>query len=460
MKDTMKDTIRHLIKYARSHDIKAEFFCHYERGSLLRFAQSAVSLNTHEDSVHITVTAYQGNACGTCEITSHIDDHAAMERAVLQAHDIARHATPTQYDRTFTALPEQPDDDALYSAALADTSSEDQLAYVQSAMDGVENDALSLSGIISSGGIMQATGNTLSDVILFHAMSDANTSLVLQHKEERWEIAAGQSAVRTNDMQPAIVRNKLKELAEIYMTKAPVEMTPGEYTVVFGADALAELAGMMQYIGFNGGMCKRQRTFLKEEHIGTEVFDSHISIIDDPSVADTYPYAFDLNGITRSRFPLVENGVFKQFVWDRDSADEFDEKETGHTVPESSIVIAGGDVNCSNVNSLINISRDTDVLFLPHLHYMNIVNPTQGIVTCSSRFGALVLRKDGSVDVPYNVRMTENFFTVFKNIDWLSSAQTVVNTSSSYGERNPSAVVVPSFTQVNGVHITHANTSF
>ncbi len=460
MKNTLKETVRHIIEYARSHAIKAECMCHYECGSLLRFAQSAVSLNTHETRVTMTITAYNGNACGTAEITSRIDDYVAFEKAVLYAADIAQHATPTQYNRTFITLPEQPDDDSLYSESLAHTSSDDLLAYVHSAIEGIDSDALSLSGIITAGGVMQAIGNTLSDVILFHAVSDANSSLVFQNKADRREIAAGESAICSSDMQPEKLQKKLKDIADLYLAPTPIEISTGEYTVVLGADAVAELISMMCYIGFDGGMCKRQRTFLKEEHRGSRVFDSRLSIIDDPAVNDTYPYAFDLNGISRTRFPLVENGVFTQFVWDRDSADEFNEKETGHTVPAMSVIVEPGETLCADLPALMNMTRENDVLYLPHLHYMNIVNPTQGIVTCSSRFGALLLRKDGTIDVPYNVRMTENFFTLFKNICWLSAELSVVNTSDSYGARNPTAIVVPSFTQVSGVHITHANTTF
>ena len=38
--------------------------------------------------------------------------------------------------------------------------------------------------------------------------------------------------------------------------------------------------------------------------------------------------------------------------------------------------------------SLLNMPRERDVLYVPFLHYMGIVNPSKGIVTGSSRFGA------------------------------------------------------------------------
>ncbi len=92
---------------------------------------------------------------------------------------------------------------------------------------------------------------------------------------------------------------------------------------------------------------------------------------------------------------------------------------------------------------------------------MNIVNPSQGLITGSSRFGTLLLKKDGSVVVPYNVRLTQTLLNVFgEKLAWLSSKTVSYNTSSSYGARNPTAVVVPQFIRVNDLEISHSNDSY
>jgi hypothetical protein len=92
---------------------------------------------------------------------------------------------------------------------------------------------------------------------------------------------------------------------------------------------------------------------------------------------------------------------------------------------------------------------------------MNLVNPSAGIITGSSRFGKLLLKKDGSVQVPYNVRITQTFEDLFgANVAWLSQEQTVYNTSNSYGKRNPSATLLPRFLCVQGIDISHSNSSY
>jgi hypothetical protein len=92
---------------------------------------------------------------------------------------------------------------------------------------------------------------------------------------------------------------------------------------------------------------------------------------------------------------------------------------------------------------------------------MNVVNPSQGVVTGSSRFGALLLRKDGSVGVPYNVRLTQSLRDFFGDgVEWMSGATVACNVSSTYGARNPTAIVVPVFLCVNGLEISHSNASY
>jgi hypothetical protein len=92
---------------------------------------------------------------------------------------------------------------------------------------------------------------------------------------------------------------------------------------------------------------------------------------------------------------------------------------------------------------------------------MNFVNPSKGLITGSSRFGALLLKADGSVVVPYNVRLTQSLLDIFsEKIAWMSDEQVAYNTSMSYGARNPTALVVPNFVCVKDLEISHANSSY
>ncbi len=459
-KDRIKELLHDLITYARSQNITAEFWLHAEHSALVRLANSAISLNTFEDLFELSVTACRGNARGTCTLMLAPSQRARMREAVHTAATIAQHATPTTYQRTLTPFTALPDDDGGFDAALWQLAPQAKLDYIQAAVQGLESPDVILSGMLSSGALWEAAANTLSDTVVFHALTDANVSLVLSHAQQRWEVQATQSAARAAELNPRAVHEELALVLQQYAHAQPLQLPLGQYDVVFGRDALAQLLRMCTWLGFSGGACKRKQTFLKEEHLGTQVFAEQVSISDDPTQRAAFPYAFDVNGLRRTPFPLVTRGVFNAFMWDRDSADEFGQKETGHSVPSTSLVLAPGASPVNSLAALLAMPRERDTLYLPHLHYMNVVNDTEGIVTCCSRFGALLLRADGSIGVPFNVRMTEKLGNIFGRAAWLSSACSAANISSTYGTRTPAAVVLPNFTCVNDVAITHANPSF
>ena len=458
MKEKLKNILIELNNFAKQNNITAEFLLHAEKGNLIRLANSAVSLNTTEEQIKLTVTAHRGRKLGTFNLVTDLLSINKMKNAIVAADENAKNADEVNYDITLKPFTSLPDDDKNFDAELANMSSTEKLDFINKAINGLENNDIVLSGIFSTGAIWQAFANTLSDNIAYYSISDGQVSFELVHAKEKWEIAAGQSAVAKNDLNPKNIKNQLAELLDFYKNSSPEIIEPGNYDVILLADALAELIGIMEWIGFTGDLFKRKMSFLRDEHIGKKVFDDKLSIIDNPNCRETFPRAFDYNGNSRSVFPLVENGVFKQFMWQRDSADEFNQNETAHDVPGLNIVIKPGN---KKINSLKELAKENDAktLFIPHLHYMNIVNITEGKITSCSRFGALLFDND-KIKVPFNFRLTDTFFNLFKNIEWIADETVAVNTSGSYGMRSPTAVLAPKFIKLKNINIPHSNKSF
>jgi predicted Zn-dependent protease len=285
--------------------------------------------------------------------------------------------------------------------------------------------------------------------------------VVLAHQQLKWEVNAQQSAQAKTDLTPEQLHHDLALMLDHYQHDQTLQLPLGKYTVVFGPAAIGDVLDMLAMVGPNGGTMKRGYSFLSEEKLDQRVFSSLFTLIDDPERRETFPLSYDLMGLPRSKFPLFENGIFKAFFWEQDDADEFGAQPTGHTVDHLNLSMAGGQRSIPGLEALLAMPRDEDILYIPYLHYMNIVNPSAGMITGSSRFGNLLLKKDGSVQVPYNVRITQTFEDIFgENVDWLSEEQTVHNTSSSYGKRNPSAILLPRFLCVRGIEISHSNSSY
>jgi len=461
VKDRILQTLRDLRAYAVSKDIEAAFFYHEEDSYLMRFANSAISLNTNEHLIRLEITAYEDRKRASFELITDLDKMDEMKQGVDIAAEMASHAQPLSYKPTVPEYRETFIDESGYDQELATISNEERLAYFNNAARGLETDEIKLSGIFSSGGNVTAQINTRSAHLQYFKTSDAQVTIVLSHAALKWEVIAEQSAQKKTDLNPSTLHRDLAFLLDHYQHDTPRQIPLGKYDIVFGPAASGDLISMMNWIGFSGGAMKRGFSFLTQDQVGTRVFSDKFNLIDNPTSLQTFPFRVDVMGIPREPFSIFENGEFKAFTWYQDDADEFGAQPTGHTVMHFSLVVNGGDRDVSTLEELVRMPRENDILYIPFLHYMNIVNPSKGLITASSRFGALLLKKDGSVVVPYNVRITQSLLDIFgERVAWISKTQIANNTSSSYGARNPTAVIVPAFIQVNDLEISHSNSSY
>ena len=461
MKDQILNTLDQLRAYSKAKGYEISIYYQEEDSSLMRFANSAISLNTDEHLIRMEFTAFDGKKRAGYGMITDLSKIEDMKQGIETAVKMAKHSMPLSYQPTIPVYHDPFIDETGYDPALTATSDAEKLAIFNQVVEGMETPEIKLSGIFSCGANTTAVVNTTSPNPFYVTTSDTQLSIVLAHSGLKWEIQTEQSAQKKDDFSIQRMRNELLILLDHYLHDTPQQIPLGKYDIVFGSAATAELVSFMRYIGFSGGLMKRGYSFLQKEDVGRKVFSDQFSLSDDPSRLETFPFRRDLYGLPRGHFPIVEKGVFQGFAWMQDDADEFSEPPTGHTVPHFSLSVSGGKHQVSSLEALLKQPRETDLLYIPFLHYMNIVNPSKGILTASSRFGALLLKKDGSVVVPYNVRLTQSLLDVFGDkVDWLSSETVAYNTSLSYGARNPTAIIVPLFTRVNGLDISHSNSSY
>jgi len=461
MKENIITTLQTLRRYAAQKGVDASFFFHYEDSFLMRFANSAISLNTSEHLLQLGITIYEGRKRVSCQLITELHNLDEMKKEVDRTAEIVKHAQPLNYTPTIPEYEESFIDENGYDDALANISNEERLAYFNHAAAGLESEVIQLSGIFSKGTTMAAQLNTRSEHYQSFKTSDAQITLVLSHKSLKWEVIAEQSAQRKTDLNPEQVHADLAYLLERYQHDQPQQLPLGRYDIVFGPAAISAMIEKMDLTGFDGGSMKRGLSFIKEECINTQFLSKKFTLTDDPNDIRTFPFKRDFTGIERKTFPIFKKGIFKGFTWYQDDADEFGARASGHTVMHKSLVLDSGDYAVNSLEELVHQPRDNDLLYIPYLHYLNYVNFSKGLITGSSRYGALLLKQDGSVTVPYNVRITQSLQDIFGGkIAWVSTAQTVYNISGGYGVRNPTAIVVPMFIRVNDVEISHSNSSY
>jgi predicted Zn-dependent protease len=461
MEKNVISLLKELRAYALQKGLQAAIFYHEEDSYLMRFANSAISLNTNEHLIRLEITVYEEKKRATYAMIADPEKLEPIKKSIDTAAEMVKHAQPLTYTPTLPRYEQDVIDMQAFDPFLASLTNTDRLAYFNQVAQGLESDEVKLSGIFSNGITTTAQISTTSEHTQYFACTDAQIEVVLAHQQLKWEVNAQQSAQAKVDLAPERLHNDLALMLQHYQHDQALQLPLGKYTVVFGSAAVGDLLDFLAMVGPNGGTMKRGYSFLSEEKLGQRVFSPSFTLIDNPERRETFPLSYDLMGLPRKPFPLFEDGIFKAFYWEQDDADEFGAQPTGHTVDHLNLSMAGGQQSIPGLEALLAMPRDEDILYIPYLHYMNIVNPSAGMITGSSRFGILLLKKDGSVQVPYNVRITQTFEDLFgENVEWLACEQTVHNTSSSYGKRNPSAILLPRFLCVRGIEISHSNSSY
>jgi hypothetical protein len=231
--------------------------------------------------------------------------------------------------------------------------------------------------------------------------------------------------------------------------------------VVFGAAATAEYLNFLSFLGGDGGMMKRDSSINSMDDIGKQKLSPQVTLIEDPACLDTFAMPVDGYGRAREARAIYDQGVFTGFIWSQSAADEYGEQATGHDVMHRSFRLAPGKTPVNGLEELSRMPRDCDILYVPYLHYTGLVNASEGLITGTSRFGALLFKQDGSVVVPYNVRFTEKLGDLFGDkLQWLSTETCAYNVSSTYDARDPEALVVPQLMCCDNVKVEISNQSY
>ena len=122
--------------------------------------------------------------------------------------------------------------------------------------------------------------------------------------------------------------------AKALATGEPAELPPGEYPVVFEAQAAGWLVDLLAACAFNGLAHAEGRGAL-DGRIGDQVAASAISVADSPGHPRTLPRSFDAEGTPKAPMPLIQDGVAHRVAHDIRSAALAGEATTGHALARS-----------------------------------------------------------------------------------------------------------------------------
>jgi len=453
-------SIRNILMQVRDEaaekGISAKLILHHEKSHLMRIGNNSVSLNTSEDLLRLDVEVTDGRRQASETYLGDIRDAETVWNVLDRAVTKARMASPKTYDPLPDVVEVPVTEEDQFDVDLDELEPGFKAEAYHRIFQAL-GDQYNYSGSWSSGTTEIYLITTANRNEAFHRGTDQLFSIVLKHPEKKWELTHSQTGWRASDFSVEKTVNALGKLLPVYESKEGFQVEPGEYTVVFGAQAASEIALMAAYTGLSGRGWEEKQSWTATSETGDTILGENISLVDDPGNPETFKFGFDMAGRKRSIFPLVADGEMMNLMYDSATAARYGRTPTGHDTGSSSLVMDTGFGPEDHLEAVKEMGR---VLYIPALHYMNIPSRSKGIFTGSSRFNALLIENGEVVSPIFSSRVTDSFQNVMGNAEVISSKARSVNHSNTYGRRSPVAMSVPSYIVCRGVKITDSADSF
>ncbi|MCJ7508422.1 MAG: TldD/PmbA family protein [candidate division Zixibacteria bacterium] len=206
------------------------------------------------------------------------------------------------------------------------------------------------------------------------------------------------------------------------LSKNPIELPAGKYTVILEEAAIANLLLLLSFLGFGAKGFIEKRSFMAGK-IGEKLTGDKITIIEDPYSPENPGIPFDYEGVDKKRVLLIENGIAKGVVYDSYHANLAGVESTGHALPPGNnfgpypqnLVMNEGD---SNEEELV-ASTEKGIL-ITHFWYLNYMNPSKTMVTGTTRDGTFLIENGKIKSALKNMRIGQSILEAFSNVQMMT----------------------------------------
>ena len=365
---------------------------------LTRFANSTIHQNVGEEVRRVDLrVAIDGRLAGAS--TNHT--YGADLRRFVDDTITAARFRPVDPDWPGLAPPAPVPETVAYDDATHHAAPDERAAvvrdFVRAAVD------LRAAGYCATSGTSVAFGNSagqraagrVSEAVL-DGIHQTGTSAGSAHR----------SSSRLGDIDGDAVGSVAADRAR--RSAGATDIEPGDYEVVLGPRAAAEVFEFLGYYGFNGRAVAEGRSFVR---VGERQFDEKLTLVDDPTDRRAVGVGFDREGTPKRPLVLVRDGVTVTAVHDRRSAAKVGTESTGHAesvddagpLPANLFVAAG---TSSLADLVAGVERG---LLVTELHYSRVLDPKTLVVTGLTRNGTFLVQDGRIVDAVGNMRFTQSF---------------------------------------------------
>ncbi len=384
--------------------------------ALTRFAHNAIHQNVASTSTTVRLRLIHEGRVGVAERRGGIDERAIAELAV--AADAARRVMPAGEP---APLPDSGDladvdPDLGWDAGTAASSPEERADRTGTLTRAAAAAGMEAFGTCYARARQVAMASTRGLRRSHHATA-AGMTLVVRGADGSGY--GDRHAVAAADLDAAALAAEAVGIAA--RNQRAVTADPGEYAVVLGPYAVAEMLDHLAYMALSALPVQEKRSGIR---LGEKQMSDLVTIADEPLNPDAAPFPFDWEGVRTRTVTMVDRGVSSAVVYDTPTAIVDGVASTGHSLPQPNtwgplpahLTMAPGGAGLDEL-----VAATGRGLYVNRFWYVRDVHPLRTIITGMTREGTFLI-EDGRIGRPVrDLRFTESILDALATVEGVGS---------------------------------------
>jgi predicted Zn-dependent protease len=393
----------------------------------IRFAANNVSTAGSVADLNVAVTSSFGPKKAT--VVTNNTSEEALRNTVKQSEALAKLAPDDP-----EAMPNLgPQGIKTVDASFGSTESLGASELAAAAMTALE--PARRAGDLSAAGYLvvntgtNAIGNN-DKLFAYHKATNANYTLTVRTTDGTGSGWAGAEHPDWKQLDIAGVSSRAIDKARL--SRNPVAIEPGRYTVILEPQAVGDLVQLIGFYADARSSDEGRSPFTKQgggNKIGEKIIDPRVSIIADPFDPMILSQPWDGDGLPLGKQVFVDKGVLKELYYSRFWAKKMNKQPTG---APTSFIMTGGTTSLDDM-----IKSTQRGILVTRLWYLREVDPRTILYTGLTRDGTFLIENGKISKAIKNFRFNDSPLFMLNNLEALGRPVRLAGTEAG------GAVVVP-----------------
>jgi predicted Zn-dependent protease len=393
----------------------------------VRFADNQMSTAGGIVDFNVTVQSAFGPK-HSAVVTNDIGDEA-LRKTVAQSETLAKLA-PDDPESMPELGPQDFKEVQGYFPSVADMDAGERAKIALTALEPARKASdLAAAGFLITNAGATAIGNN-KGLFAYYRSTNVNYTLTVRTKDGTGSGWAGAEHNDAKQVDFSEVSRRAIEKARL--SRTPVAIEPGRYTVIFEPQAVGDLCQLIGFYADARATDEGRSPFVKQgggNKIGEKIMDPRVSIYADPFDPMVLSQPFDGDGLPLGRQEFVANGVLKTLYYSRFWAKKQGKDATG---APTSFMMSGGE---SSVDEMI--KGTPRGILVTRLWYLREVDPRTILYTGLTRDGTFLIENGKITKAVKNFRFNDSPLFMLNNLEMLGRPARLAGTEAG------GAVIVP-----------------